>query len=146
MSRSRILVVVGIILIPLCGPARAQPAVHASPASVALTCGRVCAGSAGTGNGLLEAALRESNRLGHSRPASLATSHRHAAAETNAGGRRSWVSRHPVLFGAIIGGVAGSVALGLTDSVSGHPEPGEAYSMGFGLGAGVGALVGLLTH
>jgi hypothetical protein len=135
MSVPRILAVLPIALCWLSAPALAQPTGGPGPGPrVAEDAGRIAAGV----GPLLSAAIRASHRLeAAARPA-------HApSAEPQT--RRGWIARHPVLFGALAGGVAGSLAVGLTDGASGHPEPGEAYPMGFGLGAAAGAIVGALV-
>jgi hypothetical protein len=48
---------------------------------------------------------------------------------------RSWVERHPVLFGALVGAVAGAVIVSATVDA-------EASPLGFYGGAGAGAVVG----
>jgi hypothetical protein len=65
--------------------------------------------------------------------------------------RRSWISRHPTLFGALVGAGAGAassvVGVGELYCASGSDEDCLFYGasgvlFGAGLGAGVGALVG----
>lgn len=67
---------------------------------------------------------------------------------------RSWIRRHPVLFGALLGGAAGAVSSAgrWTElyCASGGDEDclfhgGSGVLFGAGVGAGVGALVGALV-
>ena len=62
--------------------------------------------------------------------------------------KRSWMSRHPALFGALVGCGAGT----LIGAVAGHPEPEEGWSSRGGMiafgamtGAGLGALSGWIV-
>jgi hypothetical protein len=136
VSVPRILVVVGLTLVSFSRPGSAQEVATSCPAP--LSGSAVLQARTDSAGPLLGAAIRASHRLeAAARPA-------HApSAEPQTG--RGWIARHPVFFGALVGGAAGSLAIGLTDRASGHPEPGEAYSMGFGLGAAAGAIVGALV-
>ena len=62
--------------------------------------------------------------------------------------KRSWMSRHPALFGAVVGCGAGT----LIGAVAGHAEPEEGWSSRGGMitfgamtGAGLGALSGWIV-
>jgi hypothetical protein len=77
-----------------------------------------------------------------------------ASAETRARQGRSWVGRHPALFGALVGAGAGIVAAGTMENElfcsTGSDEDclfytGSRFAVGAGIGAGVGALVGWIV-
>lgn len=59
--------------------------------------------------------------------------------------RRHWVSRHPVLFGTLVGFGATAVAIGASCSGNdGGDIPCSTYMLGYGaVGAGIGAGIGL---
>ncbi len=135
MSMPRILPLLLVLLFQLSGSASAAPLPpRQTPADLA----GVTAGACDSGGPLQRAACRAAIGRALATHVTLA----HAQAEEH----RSWPSRHPVLFGALVGGVAGSLVLGLTDAQSDNPEGGEGYLFGFGLGAGAGALVGALVR
>ena len=66
---------------------------------------------------------------------------------------RNWISRHPVLFGAMVGAGAGAVAAGTMENelfCSGGDDDcvigGEGRALaGAGIGAGIGAVVGVIV-
>ena len=67
---------------------------------------------------------------------------------------RSWIGRHPALFGALVGAAAGTIAAGTMDNElfcgTGSDEDcffytNSRYAVGAGIGAGVGALVGWIA-
>jgi hypothetical protein len=86
--------------------------------------------------------------------ARLARDFRARPQETGAQSRKTktWISRHPALFGALIGAGAGAVASGTMENelfCSGGDEDcffhgGSRLLVGAGMGAGIGALVGWL--
>jgi hypothetical protein len=101
------------------------------------------------GDGPLMSALkRDAGRL-------LArTSPSQPSAEAKARGGRSWIGRHPALFGALVGAGAGMVAAGTMENElfcsSGSDEDclfytGSRFAVGAGIGAGAGALVGWIV-
>ena len=60
--------------------------------------------------------------------------------------QRSWRSRHPVLFGALVGVGAGLAVEAVVIPGASGGEPHSAYLPMFGgTGAGVGALIGLIA-
>ncbi len=75
------------------------------------------------------------------------------SASRQEGRKRSWPSRHPVLFGALVGAGGGAVASGAMNNelfCGGTDEDcffygGSRLAVGAGIGAGVGALVGLMV-
>ena len=89
---------------------------------------------------LLQAAVVEATRVGALRPTAS-----QAAAAT--GKQGTWVQRHPVLLGTLIGMGAGTAMAGGMVA-AGHPEGGEVGAVMFGgvlAGAAGGALVGWLV-
>jgi hypothetical protein len=67
---------------------------------------------------------------------------------------RSWIGRHPALFGALVGAAAGTVAVGTMENdlfcSAGNDEDcffytNSRFAVGAGIGAGVGALVGWIA-
>jgi hypothetical protein len=72
---------------------------------------------------------------------------------TNGPKSNSWISRHPALFGALVGAGGGAVAAGTMENelfCSGGDEDcffhgGNRLLVGAGMGAGIGALVGWLV-
>ena len=99
--------------------------------------------SAGQGP-VLAAANRESTRLA----LSLART-----PDPPSNGNRSWISRHPALFGTLVGAGAGAVMSVTMDNelfCSGGDEDcffhgGSRVLVGAGMGAGIGALVGWIA-
>jgi len=93
-------------------------------------------------NLISKAALRQVNRLMESRPTA-------AARSQQSGPTRSWLARHPVLAGFLIGAGAGAAFGAATNANSGcfdsgaSPCPGVYAAMNAGLFGGIGALVGL---
>ena len=67
--------------------------------------------------------------------------------------KRSWISRHPALFGALVGAGAGAVASGTMENelfCGGGDEDclfhgGSRVPVGAGIGAGMGALFGWIA-
>jgi hypothetical protein len=68
--------------------------------------------------------------------------------------RRSWIGRHPALFGALVGAAAGTIAAGTMENElfcsTGSDEDclfyqNSRFAVGAGIGAGVGALVGWIA-
>ena len=92
---------------------------------------------AGADGILTEAISREAVRLAAER-LQLNGSARAFSGQTSSGGHRSWVSRHPVWFGTLVGAVAGAAIVGAT------VDP-EASPVGFFGGAALGALVGVVA-
>jgi len=90
-------------------------------------------------DGILMAAIsRETVRLAAERRDLNGSARRAFGGQATAGGHRSWIGRHPVWFGAIVGAVGGAVIVGATV----HPE---ASFIGFFGGGAAGALVGFVT-
>ncbi len=67
---------------------------------------------------------------------------------------RSWIGRHPALFGALVGAAAGTVAAGAMDNElfcgTGSDEDclfytNSRFAVGAGIGAGIGALAGWIV-
>ncbi|MGE5814859.1 MAG: hypothetical protein ACM36C_10265, partial [Acidobacteriota bacterium] len=93
---------------------------------------------------LLVSGLREGSRLVNT---SQLRSQELAA---QAGKPKNWISRHPALFGALVGAGAGALASGTMENelfCSGGDEDcffhgGSRILVGAGMGAGVGALIG----
>ncbi len=88
---------------------------------------------------LTRSALIEAERIGYLRPSTQSAP---AVAKSP-----SWVRRHPVLLGTLVG-IAAGTAVGVGTVASGHPEngePGPVIVGGILAGAGGGALVGLLV-
>lgn len=96
------------------------------------------------GGQLLAAGLRQGSRLATGGPSALQ--------ETPRGKPRRWISRHPALFGALVGAGAGAIASGTMENelfCSGGDEDcffhgGSRLLVGAGMGAAVGVLVGWL--
>ena len=94
---------------------------------------------------IFAAAVREGLRLGSQR-----TRLQESAATAQKPGK--WISRHPALFGALVGAGAGAVASGTMENelfCSGGDEDcffhgGNRLLVGAGMGAGIGALIGWL--
>ncbi len=68
--------------------------------------------------------------------------------------RRSWIGRHPALFGALVGAAAGTIAAGTMENElfcsAGNDEDcffyqNSRFAVGAGIGAGIGALVGWIA-
>lgn len=82
----------------------------------------------------------------------VAARHAQGAEQPRAEGR-NWISRHPVLFGAMVGAGAGAVAAGTMENelfCSGGDDDcvigGEGRALaGAGIGAGIGAVVGVIV-
>ncbi len=102
-------------------------------------------------DGPLMAAIRRQGAL-----LSARTDDRAAPRQDIAGPRqnRSWIGRHPVLFGALVGAGAGTVAAGTMNNEmfcqAGNDEDcffynGSRFAVGAGIGAGIGALVGWIV-
>jgi hypothetical protein len=105
--------------------------------------------SAPVGTGpLATAAAREVERLARV----AAARHARGAEQSRAEGR-NWISRHPVLFGAMVGAGVGAVAAGTMENelfCSGGDDDCIFYGggralTGAGIGAGVGAVVGVIV-
>lgn len=103
---------------------------------------------AGGDGPLMSAVKRDAGRLA-TRPQPSQTS-----VDAKAGGQRSWIGRHPALFGALVGAGAGVVAAGTMENElfcsTGSDEDcvfytGSRFAVGAGIGAGVGALVGWIV-
>lgn len=99
---------------------------------------------------LMAAVMREAGQLA-SRAGRLSP---RLAAPQQAREGRSWIGRHPALFGAIAGAGAGLVAAGTMDNElfcsTGSDEDclfykSSRFAVGAGIGAGVGALVGWIV-
>ena len=75
------------------------------------------------------------------------------ASSAQTGSGRGWISRHPALFGALLGAATGTIAAGTMDNewfCSGSDDDcvmfgGGRFAAGATIGAGVGALVGWIT-
>ena len=80
-----------------------------------------------------EAIAREAARLGQSSA---------PAPSPQAAARRSWIARHPVKAGFLIGAAAGAV-VGLASCTNAPEFAGWCTLAGFGSGGGGGALLGL---
>jgi hypothetical protein len=73
-----------------------------------------------------------------------------SGASTRDAARRSWISRHPALFGALVGAGGGAIAAGTMQNelfCSGGDEDCFFHGprrvlLGAGMGAGIGALIG----
>jgi hypothetical protein len=97
---------------------------------------------------LAAAAAREVQHL-----ARVAAARRAQGVEQPRAEGRNWISRHPVLFGAMVGAGAGAVAAGTMENelfCSGGDDDCIFYGggrplMGAGIGAGVGAVVGVFV-
>ena len=95
-----------------------------------------------------EAIDREVRRLALSpdRPAGF-------PAQESGSQNRSWIGRHPALFGALVGAGAGAAASAMMENeliCSGGDEDcliygGSRILVGAGMGAGVGSLIGFLV-
>lgn len=93
---------------------------------------------------LLAAALREGTRLAVRRETGTELPVATRATSTN------WISRHPALFGTLIGAGAGAIASATMENelfCSGGDEDcffhgGSRIFVGAGMGAGIGALIG----
>lgn len=135
--------IVGLILFGLAAP---QPAAGA-PAAVTAVASMTAhlAAPAPTGP-LAAAAARETTRL------AAATAAR-PARRVEPAEQHSWISRHPALFGAMVGAGAGAVAAGTMDNelfCSGGDDDcvfhGEGRTIvGAGIGAGIGAAIGVIV-
>ena len=96
--------------------------------------------------GLVPAAIRESTRFS-------AVSDRHLQEPAAATHKpRNWISRHPALFGALVGAAGGALASGTMENelfCSGGDEDcffhgGSRLLVGAGMGASIGVLIGWL--
>ena len=83
---------------------------------------------------MTRAALRQAAQLPAQAPAPVAATPTH--------GRQSWVARHPVLVGTLVGFGVGAVVGGTAEGVE---NPNAAIAGGLGY-AGMGGLVGLAAH
>ena len=97
---------------------------------------------------LMSAVKRDAGRL------ATGTTSSQASGEAKAREGRSWIGRHPALFGALVGAGAGLVAAGTMDNEmfcgTGSDEDcifynSSRFAVGAGVGAGVGALVGWIV-
>jgi hypothetical protein len=107
-------------------------------------------GTTAPSHGPLAAAARDAGRtaIQPERATSWAPSPARRQVAEQRGNRRSWIGRHPALFGALAGAGGGA----LVGSVAGHPESDEWFSrregfVAFGASAGAagGALVGWIA-
>jgi len=102
--------------------------------------------SPGESRRLLDAAIREGSRV------SLRAEPRPQEAATRTSPSKSWISRHPALFGTLVGAGAGAIASGTMENelfCSGGDEDcffhgGSRLLVGAAMGAGIGALIGFI--
>lgn len=135
--------IVGVILFGLAAP---QPATAAAAAGTAVAAMTVHLAAPARTGPLAAAAARETTRL------AAATAAR-PVRRVQPAEQHGWISRHPVLFGALVGAAAGAVAAGTMDNelfCGGSDDDcvfhGEGRAIvGAGIGAGIGAAVGVIV-